>query len=356
MSEPDLPQLVRSRVRFASRGLASVRGVESVAVALAAGTGALAAAVCSGARLSDGGPWWAAGVAALLAGATWAIEAHLGGGALAARIDRELELNGALLTAWEVEGEARFAEGRAGRLGELLARTVAERVPAKRMLRAVLPVSAPLFALPFAGAILLFLALESARHRPIEQDLGLLSRSVGDQLAGLAGAASGDTPEGAEGLTPRELRELAGVAREAEGLAREDLESGDALEELRERLGLLEERLPAESELRERLEEAAETLDSALLALERSRPDGEDEEGPGSSDSGEPAGGRDDGSGGRPGSGLASAAPDDTMGDSGSRTSARVGTGERGVLSGPAWSEAYESIVNRWVASLREPR
>ncbi len=350
MAELDLPQLVRSRVRYAHRGLASVRLLESCAVALAAATTALAAAVVSGASLERGGPWWAAALCALLTGATWGIELHLGGRALAARIDRALGQGGALLTAWEVEGGASV-----GRIGGLLARSIAEKIPARRMLRAVLPVSAPLFALPFAGATLLFLALEDVRSRPIEDDLQLLSAHVGDQLSDLSRVGRGAPPEGAEDLSQQELSELAGLARAAGSLAARDPEEGEELQELRDRIEALEERLPAESELRKRLEKAEDTLDSALMALERARPE-EDREGEeGSGIAGE-RGGDPDTSGSRPGSGLASDVPDVTMSSLESHPSAEARTSERGVLSGPAWSEAYDAIVARWIASRREPR
>ena len=350
MSASDLPQLVRSRVRYARRGLASVRLLESVAVALAAATGAAAAAVFSGASLSQGGPWWAAALCALLTGATWGIELHLGGRALAARIDRALGQGGALLTAWEVEGGARV-----GRIGGLLARSVAEKVPARRMLRAVLPVSAPLFALPFAGATLLFLALEDVRSRPIDDDLQLLSARVGDQLADFSQANRGAPPEGAEDLSQQELSELAGLARAAGGLAAREPEGGEELEELRERIEALEERLPPESEIRSRLEKAEDTLDSALMALERARPE-EDREGEEGSGAARETGGEVDAFGSRPGSGLASDVVDVTMVNLESHTSAEARTSERGVLSGPAWSEAYDAIVARWIASRREQR
>jgi hypothetical protein len=337
------PQLVRSRVRFVRRGLASVRLVEGVALSLAALTTALAAAVTSGTDLGASGAWWAAGLCALLVGATWGVEHHLSDTEVASRVDRGLGLHGALFTAWEAEGGREVTA-----IGRLLCRSVVERTSVRRMLKAVLPVSAPLLALPFAGATLLFLALDEVRSRPAGADLGALSARLGDQLSDLAQANSGAPPPGSEGLTSRELSEVARVAREAQALAARGGDDREELAELAERITALEESLPMNSEIRKRLERAEETLDSALMALEE----------PPSSSRGEAGSESDEGAGpGRgsdgPGSTLASGDTSVRMKDPIPSDFAEGRPSERGVLSGPGWSEAHDRIVARWIAASR---
>lgn len=344
------PELVRSRVRFVHRGLASVRLVESAAFALAALTSGLAAAVVSGAELSEAGAWWAAGLCGLLAGLAWAIQHRQSAHQVARQVDRTMGFGGALFTAFEVEGREETSE-----LGRLLARSVAGRADARRMLRLVLPGSAPLFALPFAGAVLLFLAQEEARLGPRLGDLGLLTSRVESALGEFAHADAGGTPPPGEGdLAPEELAELASLARAAGSLGRPAPEEGaeEALDkqlaELQRRMTELEERLPAANEVRRQLERVADTLDSARMALE----------GPAPAPGGEGSGGAAGASGGagageQPGTALVPGVKDGTMSGYPLPEEIENDPRESGVIAGRGWSEAYDGIVSRWVAAHR---
>ena len=334
-------------MRFVHRGLTSVRLVESSALALTALASALAAAVASGAELSHGGAWWAAGLCALLAGLAWILQHRRTAHQVAHDVDRRMGFDGALLTAWEVEGG-----GQASEIGRLLARSVAGRADARRMLRVVLPGSAPVFALPFIGAVLLFLAQEQVRSRPRLDDLELLASRLGSELGELAHADSGAPPSGAEELTPEELAELAGLARAAGRLGRVDArdqdELGEELAELQRRMSELEDRLPVESEIRRQLERIEDTLDSARMALEPPRlPAGAGGSGAAGGESGDAAAGE------HPGTALVPEAPDGTM--TGYALPARIGVDspESGVLAGRGWPEAYDGIVARWIEARR---
>lgn len=351
-------ELVRSRVAFATRGLAGVRIFEALLVALAAYGVALTATLVSGGSLSGPAAWELAGVCALLAGATWAIEHKRAPAAVARALDDRLEEDGALFTAWELEADAQ-----ASPLGTLLARSVAARHTPRSLLRAILPATAPVLALPFLAATGLFLALEDARFEPREEDVTALTSRLEAELSDLQAADRGAVPEGAEDLSREELNELAQLARDAAriegGLRREGLEAADELDELQQRLVEAEARAPVGSKLREQLQRASTTLDSALMALSPEGPEqprGAEEtsgEAPPEASSAAPGGAT-------PGSEVAHGGADGTMG--GFQTPSIpaeevVASGhdapQAGVLSGPAWPAAYDGIVARWVEARR---
>ncbi len=345
-ADSPLPALVSSRVAFAARGLAGIRLLECALVALAASLLALAAVLRSGGSLEGAAGWQVASLCALLAGLSWGLEHRRRPAEVAQLVDGRLEEEGALFTAWELE-----QAGAGGQLGALLGRQVAARRSGREMLQAILPPTAGVLALPFLAAAALFLALEEVRFEPREADVLALSGRLGDELSGLRDAEVGEGPQGSEELSRSERTELSQVAREAARLQDEvrrgELEDPEAeLHQLQERLSELGERAPAGSELSEPLQRAAATLDTALMALESS--DG----GAGATEAAS--------AGATPRSEVAPGAGDGTM--VGFQTppdspedaaTASSGASRTGVLSGPAWSEAYDEIVARWVEARR---
>jgi len=344
-------ELVRSRVAFALRGLAGLRGLESVLVAIAGFTAGLAAVVQSGGTLEAGAAWIVASICAGLSGGSWGF-AHLQTPPEVARaIDLGLEEEGALFTAWELEGRAEPSE-----LGRLLGRDVAGRRTARAMLHAILPATAPVLALPFLAAMALFLALEGTRGDSTEVDLSLLSAKLSDDLSGLRGADAGAAPSGAEDLSQAELAALAQLARDAsrtqDAIRRGEVDAREELEALQERLGELESSVPAGSELREELDQAAATIDSALMALDP----------PPAASEGAGAGAETAAEGSTPGTEVAPEGQDGTIArfktepDPGQGVeSHEVDAPASGVLSGPSWPAAFDGIVSRWIEARREP-
>jgi len=349
----ELPELVRSRVAYARRGLVSVRSLESLFVALALGATTLAAAVESGGALSSRGVWYVAAVNAALGGILWGREHWRSTREVARAIDGNLELHGELFTAWEVEGRERPTD-----IDRMLGRRVAGRLDARKMLRAALPSSAPLLALPFAAAALLFWSLESAREDRRAPDLESLVDSVERDLEALASAgfsteSGSEAPEGSQ-LTHEERRRLADLARAAGALGKRaaDGEVTPAeVDQLRKDLADFGSKLPVGSASRRDFERAQETLESAALAH------GDDGPGAAPGNSADAAGAT--GSAGTPGRGLAPGNEDGRMVGLESPPTQSEGPSELGVLGAQTWPEGYEGIVRSWVeatSEAREPR
>lgn len=350
-------RLVRSRVAFALRGLAAVRVLESALLGIATALLGASAALSSGARGGDRGAWIAAALCGVLVALTWALGHRRTAEQVARELDRRLGARGALFTAWEWE------VGRAGRLGAALSERVASRHAARELLQRVLPPVAPVLALPFLAAGLLFLTLESRRVEPREADLAELTGSLERELRGLSGAQSGAGPEGAAELSSEERAELAAVARAAERVARElsaetpRPEEGSAdLAELDQRLARLRERARPGSELDEVLRRAQETLETTRRALEPPAAPGD----PGGGSGGQSAGEAGRESGGASDSEVASPAGDGTMSGfqlpPSLREDGAPAGGVRapvGVAGGSTWPEAYDGIVTRWVEARR---
>ena len=338
-------EVIVSRVAIAARSLAAV---ESGAVGIACLCLALAAGVLAGADLAAVGTWQAAGLCALLAGGTWQQEHRRATASVARDIDEGLGEGGALFTAWELEGR-----GAEDSLCSLLGREVAARRSARGMLAAILPASLPIMALPFLAAGLLFLALEEVRGEPGgPADWQRLTLRLEEDLEGFLGAEPGATLEGSEAFLEEQLAELADLARTAAQLATEPQGEGQGIEELRDlqqRLSALEALAPGDSALLDQLQEAARTLDSALMALES---EALVHAGP------EPKGGAMGSPGASQGREVPAAGAGGTMG--GSQPPPRTGSlspgadgRSAGVLSGPAWPAAYDGIVARWVETPR---
>lgn len=339
-----LPGLVRSRVAFAHRGLASVHVLQGLCCGLACGALALAAGVHAGRALGDPGLWTVAGVDALLVGAALAWERRRSPAQVARRVDSALEFEGALVTAWEVEGRAR-----PGLFGARLGREVAARASGREMLRAALPSSAPFLALPFVAAALLFAALERARYEPSALDLEAL---VGDVRSGLASISEGNAA-GEEGaaLSREQEEELRELLRRAGQLQREvpegELEA-EAVEELQERVTELARELGDDARARRELERSLGALDAARMALEG-------REAVAASEGGDPA--EEGAGGGSQGSGLAPGGEDGRMSGQVFSPDPPSELPEAGVLGARAWPRGYEGLVRRWVESRRaDPR
>jgi len=342
--EEPLPQLVRSRVAFARRGLMSVRLLQAGMLATTAVTLALAACVHGGGRLGAPGPWIVALANGALVFFTWALACRRSESEVARSIDVALDEDGALFTAWEVEGRSSASE-LARRLGE----EVAAATRPRGMLRAILPATTPLLALPFVGCALLFAALEGAREERSQVDLAELVRQVEAGLGSLSDQQSG--MEG-ETLTPEERHDLGQLLRQAasKGRALDEDPSSEELAELDQELESLAGELP-EGEvgeaMRAELDRARAALDAARMAMESEAEDAQD--GPGG---GGATGGDGDSGGGSTKGGTPSLARDEAIGRiprSDSPGGAPPSRAEAGVLGLPTWPEAYDGLVRRWV-------
>jgi hypothetical protein len=330
-----------ARVRFARRGLAAARSAECILIGASALCLTLAAAAASGAALGAVDAWGVAiGCGALASGAWW-LEHRRAPAQVARAIDRARALEGALITAWEVEA-------RGDAVGRALGLRVLRRLTARDALRAVLPFTAPLLALPFAAAALLAVALDAGRDARGGAGLAPITGRLESQLAGAGAGEAAD----AAGVSTAERHELADLARRAEALERArangDWTAEETLEELRD-LGEAVERvrraLPARSALRRRLEQARGTLDTALAAL------GEGSGAPGGEDLRGEAGGAGTGAAAQ---GMMGGPPNPVEGPAAGPEVA-AGGGGAGVVGGRWWPGEHDEIVERWVESRRRP-
>jgi hypothetical protein len=341
---------VRSRVAFARRGLRAVRLCQAGLLASGVLTLALALAVADGAPAGAASTWGVALVDAGLVFLTWALAMRVDDGAVARLADRRLGFDGALVTAFEAEGRER-----AGELAGRLAREVAASTSARELRAAVLPTTAPLLVLPFAGAALLFLAMEEARTEPDRVDLAALVEQLEQGLGELRDAEA-ELESGAMGAGERHelgerLRRAAGQGRRLEQEA-----EPEALADLDAELAELAGQLPpgeAGERMREDLDRARAALDAARLALG-------DEREPAASGAGEGGaeaaseGAPEAGSAGDGGPGLAEEAADGRMFGPDSPEAPPLRADDAAVLGLPAWPEAYEGLVRRWVEAERE--
>lgn|GEM_PF-2407553 len=352
MSQEPLPQLVRSRVAFARRGLASVRVLQSLCCAATVAALSLAAGLNSGGRLAEGALWVAASVNALLVAVAAALAFRRSPAEVARRIDATLEQGGALFTAWEVEGR-----GQGGALAERLAREVAARVSARDTLRAAMPRAGLYLALPFLAAALLFGALEERRSGTGARDLQALVGQVEAGLQSLSELGSGAVDEGGASLDPAQREELRRLLARAGALAEqlaEEQAAPEELEALERDLARFEEALQTSEPARRELQRSRVALDAARMALE--------ERGESSAESARPTeapGGagasRIEGPEGRalaPGAGIGRMGRPELR-PSGSSGPDREARREAGVLGRPSWPPAHEAILRRWVELQR---
>lgn len=339
-----LPELVRSRVAFARRGLMSVRVLQAGMLATTAATFALAACVFGGAALGAPGPWIVAVANGALVFFTWTLACRRDEAQVARSIDEALGKDGALFTAWEVEGR-----GEASALARRLGEEVAAAARPRGMLRAILPPTTPLLALPFVGCALLFAALEGAREERSQVDLAELVRQV---EAGLGSLSEQEAGMEGEALSAEERRELGQLLRQAATRGRElDREaSPEELAELDDELESLQGQLPdgeVGEAMREELDRARAALDAARMSLESepSEPEDRPAEGTASVEEGNSGDGSAKG-------GTRSLAQGGAIGRiprSDSPGGATASRAEAGVLGLPTWPEAYDGLVRRWV-------
>jgi hypothetical protein len=318
-----------------------VHGLQGLCCGLAVAALALAAGIHGGARPENSGLLLVALLTGALVVGAWAWEHRRPAREVARRIDRALAQDGALFTAWEVEGRER-----PGRLDRRLGREVAARSSGRDMLRAVLPTSAPFLALPFAAAALLFGVLEEARHVPSAFDLEALTRQVQEGLASLS--AAGDL-EGSPILTHEQEQELRGLLGEMAELRRRLPREGlsrDELDGVGQRLAELAAELADSEPARREFDRALSSLDAARMALEG-------REGGGPRGAAGPAAGE-GGAAGSVGRSLASGAGDGRMSAQEPPPAPSTSRPEAGVLGSRAWPRGYESLIRRWVESRRQ--
>jgi len=375
------------------------RTAEALLVGLGLALCALGAAVLQGRSLGDPLAVGAAAAAGAAMGAAWFLDLRPRVERLAREVDRALRLDGALVTAWEAELRAARAAGHpAGRpvspavqapppaLVELLARGVCERVRRADAVRAALPRSAPILAVPFLAAALLAWAVDRhAASLPGPHLDPVLGRAV-EELDAAERAAQAELAQGR--MRAEDLRELAALRRAAREL---QVAGAAGAQPGEERPGELDQRLAElgrrlDDLLRERvrdplvaraLERVATCVDAARAGLEHEGMRRSGEPGPPAASAGtrpEPGAGRDAHPGpGPPGaSPLANGAGDGTMSaPAGGATRANEPeradpaaapgageaprTGERagGVAFDLRWPERHAGLVARWVEARR---
>lgn len=245
---------VRARAQVAQRALFLARIGESVLIGASATLFAMVCVLLEGGRTDRLGTVLVALLCGVLAGATWAISHRCTAFEVAQRVDRNMDLGGAFVTAWEQDGA-----DRGGPLAELLVLSAARNVPGRIAARTVIPQSWPILAAPFLiGA---WLAALSGGEAPARA----LQREQHERVAAQLGALAGTSTDRRE-LSFDEERALRDLARSAAALAgqhRSADESSQARSELVEELRALGERLPGGSEVGRRLDELAGRLEAA---------------------------------------------------------------------------------------------
>lgn len=318
--------------------------LESLALGLAAAGAGAAAAQVSGSAQVEAASLWACGClcGASMAGTWWVERAKLSDLDLARRLDRKLEADGALATAFEAS-----RGGTLGSLGALLERRVLDGLDANR-LRSALPSPGWIWLAPPAlGAALLALAMELPPSMGAARDAGSPGGFEGARSAALGRAqqllertradAGDDAVRAAElvGEVDRALQELQARSRPP---------SAD--------LGLA----AAADELSTRLQEQRKRL---VAALGQESQAGAPQASPAAGAAG---GGIDSAFGQDRDSGLAIGSPDRTMAGS---NPANLGAnraspeplpgevvGEAGTLAGRWWPERYDPVVQGWRRAL----
>lgn len=339
-----LPPLVRSRVAVVRRGLLSVRWFQGVCLGVAAFLLALAIGVQEQRGELGLGLCFVAGVNGLLVSLWWGLLHRRSTAQVARDVDRAMNLNGSLFTAWEAEGQSN-PTSIARRLGQ----KVAGRVTPRKMMRAILPASLPMLAIPFAALGVLLVAREESRIDPIQADLDGLVEEMQRGIGAVTADGEGAPADSAETLTALERQELQQLMRATRELG-EELKEGTATDEeareIAERLAELGDSLAqrGSEELREGLDRTQAALDAARMSMEGGGARGQ--EAPESGDSSAATASS-------PGSGLASSGRDGRMGGPNSLPTRATAPGQPGVLGSPSWPRAYDGIVRRWLEATR---
>jgi hypothetical protein len=346
---------VASLVRTASRA----RSALELVVALLLGVGGACvmqgALVLSGGEPRSAGAWLVASLAGLLCACAWKLENPVSEAATARALDRGLHQQGGLVATWE----ARAAGTSSSPLAELAEARCLARIELPAALRAGFPSLVLPIAAPLVGAALLALSLEArevSRAAPERELLDALRGLTRTSQALSSELRARTDPEDAE---PVEL-EAAALAEalaarvdafeEALRRAPEDATRSAAAGELAEYardLGRLSELLGGRPDLRERVAEAQNALDSGRRAAE-----------PGGARTGAAAGpGSGDVTRGRPAGTMPSPVdPDRRL----PGPSAAPAGPERGAFAATSWPAEYDGIVSEWVEHARrrasEPR
>jgi hypothetical protein len=247
---------VESFVARAKWRASLVRGAQTLSVALCAAASVALALELDGAALRDAHAWIAAALCATLAGSTWWYEQRLDAAEFARRLDRRLELGGALFTT--LEARSRGAHAFAGLLE---ARTARALRPSE------LPRAAPPPALGWlaAPAIAVGVWLAAAELRPVaDPELVALAREVRAALDGSREASRDEAIAGSEALRSEAEAAAVRLARAAGRPRFDEGELARALEQLDRRLAELESGAEAPNAentvLREQVRAAARRL------------------------------------------------------------------------------------------------
>lgn len=230
----------------------------------------LACALDQGLLLRDPVVWGLALFAGTGMGTSWAVELVPKVDHLAREVDTRLRMDGAMFTAWEAE-----VDGKTGSLVHVLTRRVRERVRPAQVIRAALPNSAIVLAVPLLGAGLL--ALQTGKQKDenginVTPVLGAVVRALEDT----EGLAQGELAAGS--MPADDLRELAALTRQARGIeaagdrAARDAELsgeiGKRLESLAQDIEEFASRNAERSEMSRALDHATAFIDAALVGLD----------------------------------------------------------------------------------------
>lgn len=344
-------RLLLSTTRASQFALRAARATESMLISASAFALTLACAVYSSGETVGAQELVVAVVCAGLAAATWWWPRRLGEPAVAKRLDRKLNLDGAYLTAWEVESGRLESTP----LSRLLAARISARVQGSHVVRTTLPNSTPWIAAPFVAAALLALALAEVRSEHESSNATAATGAVVDVLSGLRSEAA---REG--NLSQEDLSELGELLQEARALAAMDsselADSDGRMTELEKDLERLAAESPVDSALRQGLQESQVFVDQARMTLAEtpSAPEtGEVSPKPAASPGSEVA------SGAEPGtmSGSPSGEVGPTVGSSNrtTLTASEDAPNSAGVFSrGRWWPARHNELVSNWVEARRE--
>jgi hypothetical protein len=266
-ANPSIDAVLRRAWRVRRLGLAA----EATLLAVAAALAALAAGVLSGTSLREPEVWVVAAAAGALAGATWRLAQRATLGAVARAIDQSSSQQGALVTAWECEGDAA-----SGPLARLCIERVRARLDVGRAVRGQLPAFAPPAALVLLCGVALALAFDHAgadRSTPARSSADALVLADG-AIDALAQAASGAREGSAQSGGEAGVELVQAVQRRALALrvkladpARDPAELGRELAALDLELVRCSMELPHALEIGARLAQARTWLDALRATL-----------------------------------------------------------------------------------------
>ena len=309
----------------------------------------LAASVLSGAEMAQVPTLSLAFGTGLLVAIAWLFGTRSSLKQTASLLDRRLQQDGALLTAFEVQS---------AECDDLMTRLLVARVAAQVSPRKVLRLARPLdplpLAAPFVAAALLALSLDAVAPQPDETRLHDFALSLAGEIANarqlsletLEAGRSAELGERAEEL-PGQLTSL--IARVGELTAEwehakpQPADALEAIEQLRAEVEQSFRSLPPTTAFSTSVRELSNLLDAAAMRVS-------DVVGADSDGGGAPAGGHSLALGGSNGR-IASLTEADGV-SSAARSTAAMES-ERGTAVAIHWRPEYDQIVARWVESRR---